>query len=338
MDRLRCGVIGLGTFGETHLQAYSDHPGAEVAAICDVNEQRLEEAGERYGVEQRFTDYRGLLAVDGLDAVSVVTPDFAHTDIVVDAITGGKAVLCEKPLATTLEDCDRIGEALRANPVPFMVDFHNRWNPGVSRIKEAVEAGDLGRVEMIYHRLSDTIFVPTKMLSWAGRSTVLWFLCSHCLDALRWILDDEVARVYTVCGARVLKAMGIDTPDYYFSVVEFRGGTKAVIENCWILPESRPSVVDATLEVVGEKGTFYFNPSPERLLKLTEDRISTVDSYACVPVHGRTVGFCVDSIRHFADCLLKGRKPLVGFEDGREATRVILAMEQSAREGRPVDL
>jgi len=338
MDRLRCGVIGLGTFGETHLQAYSDHPGAEVAAICDVNGQRLDEIGERYGVKQRFADYRDLLAVDGLDAVSVVTPDFAHTDIVVDAITGGKAVLCEKPLATTLEDCDRIGEALRAGPVPFMVDFHNRWNPGVSRIKEAVEAGDLGRVEMIYQRLSDTIFVPTKMLSWAGRSTLLWFLCSHCLDALRWILADEVARVYTVCGARVLKGMGIDTPDYYFSVVEFRGGTKAVIENCWILPESRPSIVDFKLEVVGEKGTLYFDPFPERLLKLTEDRISTVDSYACVPVHGRTVGFCVDSILYFVDCLLKGQTPMAGFQDGREATRVILAMEQSAREGRPVDL
>ena len=338
METVRVGVIGLGTFGEIHLKAYTNHPGATLEAICDLDEERLNEAAERYGVAKRFADYTELLDVQGLDAVSVVTPDFSHTDIVVEAIRRGKAVLVEKPLATTLEDCDRIGDALGDNPVPFMVDFHNRWNPGVAEIRRAVESGETGPVRMIYHRLSDTIFVPTKMLSWAGRSTVLWFLCSHCLDALRWILQDEVGRVYTVSGSGVLSGMGIDTPDYYLSTVEFRKGTKAVIENCWILPEGRPSIVDFKLEVVGQKATFCFDPTPERLLKLTATGATTLDTYSAVDVHGRTIGFSVESIYHFVDCLLTGQQPMVGFEDGREVTRIILAMERSAAEGRPVDL
>jgi predicted dehydrogenase len=338
METLRVGVIGLGTFGDVHLQAYREHPRVELAALCDLDEGLLRRAGERCGVRALFTDFRKLLDIEELDAVSVVTPDFAHTEIVLAAIERGKAVLVEKPLATTLRGCDRIGEALRANPVPFMVDFHNRWNPGVVRIREAVAAGELGAVRMAYHRLSDTIFVPTKMLSWAGRSGVHWFLASHCLDTLRWILGDEVARIYAVCGASVLKALGIDTPDYYLATVEFRGGARAVVETCWILPESSPSIVDFKLEVVGEKGAMYFDPTPERLLKLTGERASTVDTYAVVPVHGRTVGFAVESIRHFADCLLTGRRPMVGFEDGREVTRLVLAVEESVREGRPVEL
>lgn len=338
MDKLRVGVVGLGTFGEMHLQTYSDHPAVDLVAVCDVDEARLEAAAQEFGVPGRFTDYRDLLAVDALDAVSIVTPDFTHTDIAVEAVNRSKAVLVEKPLATSLADCDRIGEALKANPVPFMVDFHNRWNGGVPRIREAIEAGEVGAVQMAYHRLSDTIFVPTKMLSWAARSSVCWFLGSHCLDTLRWVLQDEVKRVYAVSQSRVLKGMGIDTPDYYLSVVEFRGGARALIENCWILPNSSPSVVDFKLEVVGEKATLYFDPSPERLLKLTAEAISTVDTYAGLPVHGRMVGFAVESIRHFVECVLTGRQPMVGFEDGREVTRVILAMEQSAREGRPVDL
>ena len=338
MNNLRFGVIGVGTFGETHLKAYRDHPSAEIAAVCDLDEQRLHAVGERYGVRERFADYHDLLAIEGLDAVSVATPDFAHTDIVVDAVGAGKAVLVEKPLATTMADCDRIGEALRARPVPFMVDFHNRWNPGVSEIKKAVRAGDLGRVEMSYHLLSDTIFVPAEMLSWAGRSSILWFLCSHCLDTLRWILGDEVARVYSVSGSRVLGDRGIDTPDYYLTTVEFAGGAKAVIENCWILPESSPCVVDFKLEVVGEKETFHFDPTPERLLRLGADGARTLDSYAGVDVHGRTRGFTVDSIRHFVDCLLQEEEPLVGYEDGRRVTEAVLAIERSAREGRPVDL
>ncbi len=338
MERVRVGVIGLGTFGQAHLTAYADHPGAELTAVCDLNEECLRAAAGKHGVDAAFTDYRELLAVSDLDAVSIVTPDFTHTDIVVAAIEAGKAVLVEKPLATTLEDCDRMAEALEANPVPFMVDFHNRWNPGVAEAKKAIDAGDVGRIEMAYHRLSDTIYVPTGMLSWAGQSGVDWFLASHCLDTLRWLLDDEVARIYSVAGSRVLKGMGIDTPDYYLSTVTFRGGANAVIENCWILPNSSPSIVDAKLELVGEKGTLYFDPKPDRLLKLTADSIKTVDTYGVVEVHGRAVGFCLDSIKHFVDCLLAGRAPMVGIEDGRAATQAILAMEESVRTVVPVDL
>ena len=337
MAKLRVGVIGAGTFGQVHLQAYSDHPSVELAAVCDLDERRLQEAADRYGVPNRSRDHAELLALPNLDAVSVATPDYAHADIVVQAIERGKAVLVEKPLATTLADCDRIGQALRSRPVPFMVDFHNRWNPGVARIKEAVEAGRIGAVQMAYHRLSDTIFVPTKMLSWAGRSGVCWFLGSHCVDTLRWLLSDEVTRVYSVSGSRVLKDMGIGTADYFLSVVSFRRGAQAVVENCWILPESAPSLVDSKLEVVGEKGTFYFDPMPERLLELTS-AAACPDTYGALRVHGKAVGFAIESIRYFADCVLQGRQPMAGFEDGRQVTRVILAMEESARTGRPVDL
>jgi len=335
--KIRVGVIGAGTFGEVHLQAYSDHPSVELAAVCDLDEERLWNAADRYGVPNRFAEYRELLAMPELAAVSVATPDYAHTDIVMEAITRGKAVLVEKPLATSLQDCERIGEALRARPVPFMVDFHNRWNPGIARIKEAVEAGRIGTVQMAYHRLSDTIFVPSRMLSWAGRSSVCWFLGSHCVDTLRWLLADEVARVYSVSTSRVLKSMGIGTADHYLSVLTFRGGAQAVVENCWILPECAPSIVDFKLEVVGEKGAFYFDPTPQRLLELTATA-SSPDTYGALRVHGRNVGFAIESIRYFADCVLNGEKPLVGFEDGRQATRVILAMEESTRTGRPVDL
>ena len=102
MEPVRVGVVGLGIFGQVHLKAYTGLPGAEVIGICDLDEERVRKAGEEYDVAARFRDYRELLAMDGLDAVSVVTPDFTHTDIVVAAVEQGRAVLVEKPLATTL--------------------------------------------------------------------------------------------------------------------------------------------------------------------------------------------------------------------------------------------
>jgi predicted dehydrogenase len=338
MARTRFGVIGLGTWGRAHLETYSSHPRAELRAICDLDQQRLRQAAAEYAVSAAYGDFRRMLALEELDAVSIATPDFAHTDAVIAAVSAGRAVLVEKPLATTLEDCDRVGEALRAHPVPFMVDFHNRWSPGVVSMHDAIAAGELGAVQTVTCRLNDTLFVPTRMLPWAGRSSVLYFLASHCLDTLRWVLGDEVARVYSTSSSRVLTGRGVDTPDFYLTTLEFRRGARALLENSWILPESSTTLVDFKLDVVGESGAFHFDGSPHQLVRVGPQRPEGVDTFIAPRVHGRTLGFATESIRHFVDCLAEGRTPMVGYEDGREVTRIILAIEESARTGRPVDL
>jgi len=338
MTRIRAGVIGLGNWGQAHLETYASHPAVELRAVCDLNEERLRRAAETCSIPAVYTDYERMLALEELDAVSVVTPDFAHTDIVVAAVSSGRAVLVEKPLATTLEDCDRIGEALAARPVPFMVDFHNRWSPGIVAMREAIAAGDLGAVLTANCRLNDTLFVPTRMLPWAGRSSVLWFLGSHCVDTLRYVLGDEVARLYSVSASRVLAGMGIDTPDFYLTTLEFRGGARVLLENCWVLPEAGPTLVEFSLDVVAERGALRFDGTPHQLVRTGPDGAAGLDTFIAPRVHGRTLGFATESIRHFVDCLLEGRPPMVGFDDGREATRLILAIERSAREGRPVEL
>ncbi len=338
MAKLRAGVIGLGTWGQVHLETYAEHPAVEVAALCDRDASRLQAAGEQCEAAQLHADYRDLLAVEGLDCVSVVTPDHTHVGIVVAALEAGKAVLVEKPLATSLEECDRIGAALKRWGGPLMVDFHNRWNPGVAHIRRELASGRVGRARMIYYRLSDTQSVPTEMLSWAEHSGVEWFLGTHCVDTLRWLLRDEVRRVYALRGEGVLKARGVDTADYFLSLLEFAEGTRAVVENCWILPESRPALVDHQLEVVAEKGALYFDGSPHRLRVLAEGALECPDTFISPRVEGRRVGFATESIRHFVDCVREGRQPAVGFEDGREATRIVLAIEESARCGSPLEL
>jgi len=338
MKSARFGVIGVGGWGGRHVQAYRQHPHARLAGICDLRQEALDSVGERFGVEARFTDYRELLAMDGLDAVSIVTPDFAHLEPALEAIARGKHVLIEKPLATSMEDCDCIGQALRERPVKFMVDFHNRWSPGVAQMKQRIDAGEIGRPLMASYRLNDNISVPTRMLPWAGRSNVNWFVGSHCLDTLRWLLGDEVAKVYTASRSVVLKGMGIDTPDFYQSLIEFAGGATALLETCWIVSERTPRIFDMKVEIVGEAGTLFFSGSPDALEVFTSRGAENPDTFVCPEVHGRGVGFGLESIYHFADCVAGDREPMAGFEDGCEVTRVILAMEESARTGRAVVL
>ena len=106
------GMVGAGGWGKTHARVYVDHPGVELAAVCDLDEGGGQAIAERYGVLCCYTDHADLLTEDGIDAVSIVMSDFAPPKIVVAAAQTGKHILLEKPMATTVEDCRAIAEAL----------------------------------------------------------------------------------------------------------------------------------------------------------------------------------------------------------------------------------
>lgn len=342
------GVIGVGVWGETHLVAYSGAPDAELVGICDKNEDLLAERRRQYGVPHATTDYRELLARDDIAAVSVVTPDFLHREIAVAACEAGKHVLLEKPMATTVEDAQAIADAAQANGVTLMVDFHNRWNPAMYNLKQAIEKGEMGEPQMMTLRLNDTIYVPTGMLSWGGTSTVVWFLGSHSVDLVRWLFDDEVVRVYSVARSRVLAARGINTPDFFHTICELKGGGVAHIENCWIMSDAMPTVFDFKCEFIGSEGTAFVDCSSHRMLqKFSSHELLPISSspgtaypdvIVKLNIHGKPGGFGIESIQHFADCVVNGRTPLVSVEDGVRNTAALVAVHESAESGMPVDV
>lgn len=333
------GVIGTGVWGQTHLKTYSTHAGARLACICDLDKELLEERAEQYGVDEWTTDYKELLKRDDIDAVSVVTPDFLHREIAVAAVEAGKHVLLEKPMATTVEDCEAMISAAEANGVTLMVDFHNRWNPAMWGIKKKIEAGEMGEPQMLTVRLNDTIYVPTDMLSWAADSTVIWFLGSHSVDLVRWLFDDEIVRVYSVSRSSVLAERGIDTPDFFHTICELEGGGIAHIENCWIMSTEMPTVFDFKMELVGSEGTAFVDASSHRMLQTyTPEGAQYPDVAVVTDIHGQPNGFGVQSIRHFADCVIEGREPIISLQDGLENTRVLVAIHESARTREPMDV
>jgi len=333
------GIVGAGLWGASHAWVYHEDARADLIGVCDVDVDRARALAERWGADLATDDVEELLAHPGIDAASIVTPDFAHTEPALAAAKAGKHLLVEKPLATTVEECEQIVTAARQAGAKLMVDFHNRWNPPFNRAKRAIDEGEIGTPQFAYYRLSDTIYVPTKMVSWAGRSTVAWFLASHCLDTLRWLMDDEVSRVYCVARSRVLQARGIHTPDYYQATLEFQGGATALLEVAWILPESSPSLIDLKCELVGDKGAFYVDGSHHRALEIqTSESASYPDMLVTPTVFERPVGFAYQSIRHFVDCVADDQQPMATGEDGLAVTKIICAMEESARTGAPVAL
>lgn len=339
MRKVGFGVIGLGTFGQNHVITYAEHPFAELVAVCDIKEDLAKETAERYNVKY-YVDYHEMLEDPNVEAVSVVTPDFFHKEPVVAAAEKGKHILCEKPLATTVEDAEEMIKAVEKAGVTLMVDFHNRWNPPFTLTKKSVEKGEFGKPVYAYIRLSDTIYVPTKMLSWASKSSVLWFLGSHTVDLARWIFNDEATEVYATRGMTVLTGMGIQTPDYYQYIVRFRNGATVTFENSWILPETLPAIVDFVAEFTFTKGCVHIDPVQSGAFKkFTEDSWSYPNIIGGpILIHGRYVGFAKESISHFVDCIVQGTEPVATGRDGLAATKILCAVEESAKTGRAVAL
>jgi predicted dehydrogenase len=304
--------------------------------VCDLQRDRAEALASQYGGEA-YTDVAAMLRHPGLEAVSVVTPDQAHRHVAVEAARAGKHLLVEKPLATTVEDAHAIVDAARENGVRLMVDFHNRWNPPFCAARDAIDAGHLGRIKHVYMRLHNATTVPVEMLRWSGGSSVVWFLGSHCLDLLRWLLGAEIERVSAVAGRGVLSEQGIDTDDYVVATLEFSGGQTAVLEHCWILPPNGPTIKDFKCEIIGERGAIYIDPSHnESLVVATAKGSQYPDLFAAPLIAGSVDGFVMKSIWHFVESVRDGREPAVTGLDGLRVTQAGVAILQAAKGKAPV--
>src|SRR5262245_61827157 len=129
MDRLQIGVIGLGWFGEIHCDAIIGIPHLDLAALCTRTESRLGELSRKFAVKTTYTDYRKLRADPTIDAVSIVTMWDQHTAPAISALEAGKHVFLEKPMASTVADCEKIIAAARRSMGILQIGHICRFNP-----------------------------------------------------------------------------------------------------------------------------------------------------------------------------------------------------------------
>ena len=331
-EKLQIGVIGVGGHGSKHLDCFTACPQAELAAICDVNEQLLRQQGQKYGVSATFADYREMLGEAELDAVAVVLPDHLHRDACEAAFAAGKHVLVEKPMATTVEDAEAIVAAWKRAGTKLMVNWSNRWMPGFSLTKAALDAGELGEPLYIYARLNNTLRVPTKMLSWSANTRLPHWLMCHRLDIARWYLGCEATKVRAVCRSKLLRSMGIDTPDFYQATIEFESGAVGNFENCWVLPESMPWTVDSKFQLVCTNGYANIDPLLPVHVMATGQQ-ATYQTPLFANVLGKPQGFVYDAICHFVESVLNGTEPMITGDDGLAMTKVLCAVIESADAG-----
>ena len=220
MKKVRYGIIG-GGMGRAHMAGLKLNNSAELAAICDINPDVLKTCSDLYPEARTYTDYRELLADPGVDAVVVAVPDQGHREMSLAALDAGKHVLCEKPMALTLEDCRAMVDASRKSDRKFMVGQICRFTPGFVNAKKLIDAGEIGELFFVESEYAhDYSKIPGKYNNWRLDPLRHGFLGGgcHAVDLLRWIAGNP----YEV-AAFANKKMLVDWPtdDCTIAIMKF---------------------------------------------------------------------------------------------------------------------
>jgi len=354
----RIGLIGAGTFGEMHLQAYSQmgrREDVELAGVADVDAALLDKRQQEYGIAT-YLDYRQMLKEQELDAVAVATPDHLHAEISIDCLKAGKHVFVEKPLDTDVGGCQKMIEMAEANNCLLQVDFHKRFDPSYLELRSLIRQGHLGDFEYGYAHIENRLEVPLNWLgSWVEQTSPNWFLGVHMYDLVRFVTGDKVSGVAATGIKNKLASLGIDTFDSIQSKLILSGGGSFSVDTSWILPDGHEAIVNQGFRLVGSEGMMELDSQYRGvrgcLKKPTDSRTSEKSAMQTWNLEffrerqdakGQSVygGYGIESIQDFVSNvneLLEG-VPLTDLKgqyadgyDGLEATKIAAAVEASVQ-------
>ena len=329
MKKLNIAVVGAGIYGKNHLDAYTSNPNVNLVAVCDLKKEITDKVEQDYQVKT-YNDMEEMLKSEEIDAVSVATPDPYHKDPVMTAIRYGKDVLVEKPLATTSADAYDIIEAAEKAGVRVMVDYHKRWDPASIAVKNKLADAGTGKPVRGYMRMDNVYDVAINWLNWSSDSSPVHFVGTHCYDLIRWYMGCEVVQVYAVGHKGILQEKGVDTYDSITAILEFENGCTWTVENAWILPNGFAKADDGCSEILCEHAMIRVD-SQKRGVEFFDDQKQYTPNICFIQNHnGRAIGFGIDPLNDFVDCILHDKPFVANLNDGLEAELIAEAVHKSA--------
>jgi len=332
MDKVKYGVIGLGWFGGKHAEVLSQIPNIELYALCTRTESRLEELAREFGVKKTFTDYNEMLADPELEAVSITTMWDQHAAPTIAALEAGKHVFCEKPMASTREDCEKIVQAAKAAKGKFMVGHIVRFNPRYAMAKRMVAEGKVGRIVSMFARRNIPAWVTEEILQKIGPIVGDGV---HDMDIMLWCSGLIPKKVY----ARTVNVRGKKYPDLGWSMFTMDNGAVAVLENVWFLPDKTAMQIDERMEIIGTEGSVHVQEVAPSFAVCDQEKWTYPDTTYWPTIHGRCSGALREELRYFADCIQMDVTPdIITPEESMATVIACLAAEESAATGKEVEI
>src|SRR4030042_5473974 len=194
-DKLKVGIIGAGRMAYWRLRGYQHIKGVDIVGIAGRTLPNAKKLQKKFRIPHSFTHYSEMLEKLRPDAVNVTTPTYTHCPIVVDSLQAGCHVLCEKPMAMTMEEIDRRIDTEKSTGKILMIGFSQRFYKEFISMKEIIDQGKLGKIKVAWFRRGISM-PPQKWYSEKDKSSgVTCELAIHGIDWLRWIMDSRVVQV-----------------------------------------------------------------------------------------------------------------------------------------------
>jgi predicted dehydrogenase len=328
-DLLRVGVVGLGYWGPNLARNFAALPSSELAWCCDASAEARERVAPMFPGTRFAADLEELLQDPRLDAIAVATPVPTHGELAVRVLAAGKHCFVEKPLAQSVADAERAVDAAERSGRMLMVGHLLEYHPGISRLKELVDSGELG--DRIYYLYGNRLNLG-KLRS---DENALWSLGAHDVSVLLHLAGEEPVEV--VAHGESYVRPGVE--DVVFCFMRFPSGLSAHLHLSWLDPhkERRFTVVGsrrmATFDDMAIEGklTVYDKGFDEDVRTYGEYITRTGDIF-CPRIPN------VEPLRleceHFVECIRTGARPRSDGASGLRVVSVLERLQQSLEESR----
>jgi myo-inositol 2-dehydrogenase/D-chiro-inositol 1-dehydrogenase len=356
MTEIKYGIIGSGMMGQEHIRNIGLIDGARVTAVCDPDEAMRSQAATLAGPGCAAFDNHAAVIEAGLcDALVIAAPNHLHHRVLMDVLPANLPVLTEKPLCTTIPDCQEVLAMAALRTAPVWVAMEYRYMPPVERLLAAVDQGETGPVRMISIREHRFPFLR-KVGDWnrfnAYTGGTLVEKCCHFFDLMRLISKAEPIRVYASGGADVnfrdetYGGLRPDILDNAFVIVDFDNGVRGMLELCMF---AEGSTWQEAISVIGESAKAEaLVPGPSRFSPDGAERHSefvlsfrsskkehreAINVDQAILAAGDHHGSTYYQHQRFFNMIRDGGMPDVTLEDGLKSVRIGLAAEHSAKTG-----
>ena len=347
---IKVGVIGTGGISGVHLGGYSRNPNVEIYALCDINEKNLAKRAEEYKVSRTFTDYREMLALKELDAVSVCTWNSAHAECAIAALRAGKHVLCEKPMALNTAQAQEMEKAAKENGKLLMIGFVRRFGNDCAVLKDFIDSGSFGE---IYYAKAQYLRRKGCPGGWFGDKSrsgggPLIDLGVHVIDLCRYLMGGP--QPVSVYGATFNKlgdrrhikdARGysstvvskddiFDVEDMATALIRFDNGAVLSVEASFSLNIEKDV---GNIELFGTKAGCKLDPELTIFTDMNEylANVKLAQSTAL-----SFDGLFDNEINHFVECIETGKPCRNPAQDGVTLMKILDGIYESARTGHEV--
>lgn len=329
---LKGAVVGCGFFADNHLNAWGAVEGAEIVAVCDRDEARLKRAVEKFGIARTYTDIDEMLAKEALDFVDVATGPGSHEALVAKVAAAGKPVICQKPIAQTMEGAKEMVAACDKAGVPFMIHENFRWQHPLMAVKEAMDAGRIGKPYFgrISFRTDHDIYTGQPYLATEERFIVA-DLGIHVLDMARYYFGE----VESLAASTTRVNPKIRGEDVATVLMHHTGGVTSVVDCTYSSPRPEDHFPETLVEIDGSEGSIKLDGNYVLTVftRGGEAEVTNVDA-KMLPWAERPWHVVQDSVlaiqQDFVRCLEEGRTPATSGHDNLKTYALVDAVYRSA--------